>query len=237
MYCLLSARRLLIGPRHLFLNRLYEPRDDLMNCGVLIAARCSIPLVLTVTCLITTACAGNEPVVDAAHNESAAYEATMEKVRKSAEGGDASAQNMLGLLYYEGKGVRQDYRKAKQWFDKAVEQEHTGAQVNLGTLYLRGEGAPESSQMALYWFSRAAGQKDALAFAKLGLMYAQGRGVLQNFIEAHKWYNLSAAHGELRSVEARDALAKQMTPAQIAEAQRLAREWTPTGDKSRKTFY
>jgi hypothetical protein len=61
--------------------------------------------------------------------------------------------------------------------------------------------------------------------------------VLQNFIEAHKWYNLSAAHGELRSVEARDALAKQMTPAQIAEAQRLAREWTPTGDKSRKTFY
>lgn len=208
-----------------------------MNCGFLIAARYSIPLVVTVMCLITTACASSEPVVDAANNERTAYEATMEKVRNSAEGGDASAQNTLGLLYYEGKGVPQDYRKAKQWFDKAVEQEHTGAQVNLGTLYLRGEGAPESSQMALYWFSRAARQKDALAFAKLGLMYAQGRGVLQSFIEAHKWYNLSAAHGELRSVEARDALAKQMTPAQIAEAQRLAREWTPNEDKSRKTFY
>ena len=218
-------------------NRLYEPRDELMNCGLLFTARYSIPLVLTIMCLITIGCVGGEPVVDAVHNGSAAYEATMEKVRKSAEGGDASAQNTLGLLYYEGKGVPQDYRKAKQWFDKAVEQEHTGAQVNLGTLYLRGEGAPESSQMALYWFSRAAVQKDALAFAKLGLMYAQGRGVLQNYIEAHKWYNLSAAHGELRSVEARDALAKQMTSAQIAEAQRLAHEWTPNGDKSRKTFY
>ena len=208
-----------------------------MNCGLLIAARYSIPLVLTVMCLITTACAGSAPVVDAASNERAADEATMEKLRKSAEGGDASAQNNLGILYFEGKGVPQDYRKAKQWFDKAVEQDHIGAQVNLGTLYLQGLGAPQSNQMALFWFRRAAGHKDALAFAKLGLMYAQGRGVLQNFIEAHKWYNLSVAYGELRSVEARDALAKMMTPAQIAEAQRLAREWTPNEDKSRKTLY
>lgn len=58
-------------------------------------------------------------------------------------------------------------------------------------------------------------------------MYAQGRGVLQDFIQAHMWYNLSAAQGEQRAAEARDALAKQMTPAQIAEAQRLAREWKP----------
>ena len=143
----------------------------------------------------------------------------------------------LGLLYYEGRGVGQNYRKAKEWFDKAGEQGHTGAQVNLGTLYLRGEGAPQSSQMALFWFTRAAGQEDALALAKLGLMYSQGRGVLQDFIQAHMWYNLSAARGEARSAEARDALAKQMTPGQIAEAQRLAREWRPREEKSRKTVY
>jgi TPR repeat protein len=73
----------------------------------------------------------------------------------------------------------------------------------------------------------------------LGLMYAQGRGVLQDFIQAHMWYDLSAAHGEMRSAEARDALGKQMTPAQVAEAQRLAREWKwkPREDKSRKTLY
>ena len=110
-----------------------------------------------------------------------------------------------------------------------------GAQTNLGTLYLHGEGAPQSDQMALFWFSQAAEQRDALAFAKLGLMYVQGRGVLQDYIQAHMWYNLSAAYGENRSAEARDALAKQMTPAQIAEAQRLAREWKPKMNKSSQT--
>jgi len=156
-------------------------------------------------------------------------EATAKELRKSAEGGDASAQNKLGLLYYEGKGVPQDYRQAKQLFEEAAKQGHAGAQTNLGTIYLHGEGAPRSDRMALFWFSQAAEQQDALAFAKLGLMYAQGRGVLQDFIQAHMWYNLSAAHGENRSAEARDALAQRMTPAQIAEAQRLAREWKPKG--------
>ena len=56
-----------------------------------------------------------------------------------AQGGDASAQNELGLLYYEGRGVVQNYGKAKEWFDKAVEQGHTGAQVNLGRCISEGK--------------------------------------------------------------------------------------------------
>jgi len=164
-------------------------------------------------------------------------EESTRQLRQLAQGGDASAQNELGLLYYEGKKVPQNHNKAKEWFDKAVVQGHTGAQVNLGTLYLRGEGAPQSSQMALFWFSRAAAQEDALAFAKLGMMYVQGRGVLQDFVQAHMWYNLSAAHGEARSAEARDTLATQMTFSQIAEAQQLARDWRPAEERLRKTTY
>ena len=183
------------------------------------------------------ACAvGNSAIEDPRAN-AVPFEESTRELRQLAEGGDASAQNKLGLLYYEGKGVPQNHRKAKEWFDKAVEQGHTGAQVNLGTLYLRGEGAPQSSQMALFWFARAAAHEDPLAFAKLGMMYSQGRGVLQDFIQAHMWYNLSAAHGEERSAEARDELAKQMTFAQIAEAQRLAREWRPREEQPRKTTY
>jgi uncharacterized protein len=207
-----------------------------MSSGQPISSRCNIPLVLSILCLTMSACAGSQPAVDTSTNMRAEYEATAKELRKSAEGGDASAQNALGLLYYEGKGVPQDYRQAKQWFEEAAKQGHAGAQVNLGTLYLRGEGAPQSDQMALFWFRRAAEQEDALAFAKLGLMYAQGRGVLQDFIQAHMWYNLSAAHGENRSAEARDTLAKQMTPAQIAEAQRLAHEWKPREVKSAKAL-
>ena len=54
----------------------------------------------------------------------------------------------------------------------------------------------------------------------------------QDYVQAHMWYNLAAARmppGEERdtAVEIRDTIAKRMTPAQVAEAQRLAREWRP----------
>jgi TPR repeat protein len=191
-------------------------------------------LVLSIMFLIISACADVEPTVDPSMNMHAEDEA-IAKLRTSAEGGDASAQNQLGLLYYEGTGVPQNYLQAKQWFEQAAKQGHAGAQTNLGTMYLQGEGAVPNDRMALFWFSQAAEQGNALACAKLGLMYVQGRGVLQDFIQAHMWYNVSAAHGETRSAEARDALAQRMTPAQIAEAQQLAREWKPKMNKSSQT--
>ena len=154
-------------------------------------------------------------------------EATVTALRKSAEQGNTTAQNRLGLLYNQGQGVPQDRLLAKQWFEKSAEQGDAGAQVNLGTLYLLGQGALESDQMALFWFRRAAEQQEALAFAKLGFMYEHGRGIPQDFIQAHMWYTLSAGRGEKRALVSRDQLAKQMTPAQVATAQQLAREWKP----------
>ncbi len=66
----------------------------------------------------------------------------------------------------------------------------------------------------------------------LGLIYQDGRGVPQDYVEAHLWFNLAAAQssGEdrERNVNNRDDLAARMTPEQIADAQRRAREWTPT---------
>ena len=53
------------------------------------------------------------------------------------------------------------------------------------------------------------------------------KGVPKNFVQAYKWYSLAATNGDKPAAELRDALAKQMTPAQIAEAQKLAREWKP----------
>jgi TPR repeat protein len=61
----------------------------------------------------------------------------------------------------------------------------------------------------------------------LGYMNANGHGVPQDFVKAHMWFNLSAAQGEAEAAENRDIVAAKMTPAQIAEAQKLAREWKP----------
>ncbi len=72
----------------------------------------------------------------------------------------------------------------------------------------------------------------AVAQYNLGFMYRKGQGVTQDYAQAHMWYNLAASRlppGENRdkAVKNRDDVAKRMTPAQIAEAQKLAREWKP----------
>ena len=58
-------------------------------------------------------------------------------------------------------------------------------------------------------------------------MYAEGRGVAQDYVQAHMWFYLAAAQGDAKALKNRDSIAAKMTSAQIAEAQRLAREWKP----------
>jgi len=133
------------------------------------------------------------------------------------------------VLYRKGRGVPQDNVQARQWYEKAATQGQAKVQYNLGTLYLNGGGAPKDYQQVLRWFRMAADLGEALAQTKIGIMYEDGQGVPHDFFQAHKWYNLAATNGDMPAAELRDALAKQMTPAQIAEAQKLAREWTPKG--------
>ena len=59
----------------------------------------------------------------------------------------------------------------------------------------------------------------------LGLMYDKGRGVSQDFVYAHMWFDLSAAQGNKSALTSRDTAARRMSAAQVAEAQKLAREW------------
>ena len=61
----------------------------------------------------------------------------------------------------------------------------------------------------------------------LGWMYENGYGVPQDYVTAHVWYNLAGIQGDEKVREYRDRIAEKMTPAQIAEAQRRAREWKP----------
>jgi TPR repeat protein len=93
--------------------------------------------------------------------------------------------------------------------------------------YRTGQAVPQDYATAARWYRKAAEQGDSLAQLSLGGMYFYGDGVPQDYVLAHMWFNLGAAGGEKKAAELRDMLAKQMTPAQIAEAQKLAREWKP----------
>jgi len=80
---------------------------------------------------------------------------------------------------------------------------------------------------ALRIMQELADQGDAEAQYNLGLMYENGQGVTQDYVQAQMWFTLAAARGQKFARKSRDRLAKQMTPAQIDEAQKLAREWKP----------
>ncbi len=100
-------------------------------------------------------------------------------------------------------------------------------QFNLGSMYDKGEGVPQDYKEAARWYRAAAEQGHANAQLYLGGMYQRRQGVPQDYVQAHMWFNLAASGvGEL-AVKNRDSIAEKMTSEQIAEAQRLAREWKP----------
>ena len=99
------------------------------------------------------------------------------------------------------------------------------AQFNLGFMYANGRGLPQDDAEAVKWYRKAAEQGHALAQSNLGVMYRDGLGVPQDDALAHMWFDLAAAQGAERAQENRDEAASQMTSDQIAEAQRMAREW------------
>jgi TPR repeat protein len=80
------------------------------------------------------------------------------------------------------------------------------------------------------WYRKSADQGDGMAQYALGLMYYKGHGVAQDLVQAYRWFTLSAAReNDLRvdAVEMRAKVASEMTPAQIATAEKLARDAAP----------
>jgi len=128
---------------------------------------------------------------------------------------------------------RGDYATAVRLWRPLAEQGNADAQFNLGVGYKKGEGVPQDYAEAVKWY-RLAAEQGAKAQFNLGVGYYKGEGVPQNYVQAHMWFNLAAsrfsapeAENRGKAVHNRDLAASLMTPAQIAEAQKLAKEWKP----------
>jgi TPR repeat protein len=63
------------------------------------------------------------------------------------------------------------------------------------------------------------------ALFELGMLYATGRDVIADLVAAHKWFNVAAARGNVAALKRRVEIAREMSGEEIAEAQKLAREW------------
>jgi TPR repeat protein len=79
--------------------------------------------------------------------------------------------------------------------------------------------------------SALGGQRnDTDSFFELGIKYSSGRNVPVDYVAAHKWFNLAAMKGHQDAVRLRREIAAEMTDAEIAAAQRAARDWIRNGE-------
>ena len=155
------------------------------------------------------------------------FELAAKWLTMAAEAGDAAGMTNLAALYFRGLGVERDPARALDWFAKAAAQGDPANQLRLGGLYLDdAAGAPDIAR-GLRWIRRAADQGFVEAQNRLGSIHAEGVVVPKEPVRADMWFYRSSMMGTEQAGERLAALAGEMTPAQIAEARRLADAWRP----------
>ena len=151
-------------------------------------------------------------------------------LRKAADQGLAGAQYDLGQIYAGGDIQGKSTADAVALYRKAAEQGLPEAQCAVGNCYLEGVGVPKDIPEGVKWTRKAAEQGNANAQQTLGKCYAKGKGVSEDNVQAYKWLNLAAAHDNPNSDDIKVNLSmveRFMTTEQIADGQRLAREFKP----------
>jgi len=129
------------------------------------------------------------------------YEKAFSMYKQYAEQGDALAQYDLGLMYYDGTGVSQDFQKAAQWVTNAAEKGLAEAQTLLGGLYFEGKGVKQDYEASVRWYLIAAKKGNVDAEYNMGYMYENGFGVPLDCDRAEVWYSKAASQGDEESQE------------------------------------
>lgn len=119
-----------------------------------------------------------------------------EALLQKAQEGNAEAQNLLGICYYEGYGTEKDLKKAVEWYRKAAEQGNAESQYHLGYCYANGEGVEENQAKAAEWYKKAAEKGIANAQCNLAYRYIEGNGVPKDLNQAQSWYRKAAEQGD-----------------------------------------
>jgi TPR repeat protein len=126
-----------------------------------------------------------------------------------------------GLVAYNSR----NYAGAARIWQRLAEHGHANAQSSLGFLYAKGLGVPANSAKAAHWFLRAATKGVVEAQMFLGVMHLNGDGVPKSAVLAYMWSDVAVAAGYAQAIDFRAAVARELTPKQIDEAQRLSLNW------------
>ena len=152
------------------------------------------------------------------------------RYEQAARQGHPEANFNLGFMLYYGVGASAadcelipDREKAAEWLLLAAELGKPRAQFLVGRMYMTGDGLPRGMDDAFYWLEKAANAGLTEAQYDLGLLYAQ----VGNRARAYFWFRLLATRGYPGAAQNASMLAKNMDQAEIDEADRSARQWTP----------
>lgn len=112
-----------------------------------------------------------------------------------------ASQVNLANLYWYGKGVARNPKRAFELYREAAEQDYNMAFVPLGEIYASGDGAPQNHKRAFELFRKASKTGVPSANYHLGFAYEKGRGVPQNLALAKRNYQVAAiqGHGEAQN--------------------------------------
>ena len=157
------------------------------------------------------------------------YKDALQWYRVAAQQGNPRAQNNIGFMYCYGRGVQQDFREAMSWYRLSAEQEYPRAQFNIGLMYDEGMGVEQDYEEARKWYRLAADRDDPSALFRLALMHEEGRGGPADPVQAHVLYGAAAARYGVgpnrdKAQERRAALASQLSPEQLSQAQQQLAE-------------
>jgi TPR repeat protein len=185
--------------------------------------RKSLILALAAVALAAGPAAADSLQDGARYFQRADYNRALASWRPLAIQGNPVAQNNLGIMYLDGKGVPQNTSEAVRYLSLSAAAGSSLGQNNLGGLYRDGKGVPRDYVKASQWFSASAAQGNSAGMYNLGLMYEMGQGMKAEPFHAYMWYALAADEGNMPNAAAhRDALWRRMTPAAQTEARRLA---------------
>jgi TPR repeat protein len=107
--------------------------------------------------------------------------------RRAAEQGEPNAQQDLGVLLHEGRGVRRDDRASVRWYRRAAARGNSGAMFNLFLCHRYGDGVTRNLRRGVAWLRRAAARGSSRAMARLGYEVFVGRGARRDPAAGVRW--------------------------------------------------
>jgi TPR repeat protein len=149
-------------------------------------------------CLALLLTAGSGPL--AAQGDGGVTPDFVKKLDKQSKDGDDAATHTLGMIYFYGEGVKQDYRKSAEYLGRSADAGFVPSQSFLGYLYENGFGVKEDVGKAVGLYTKAAEAGDTLAQLSLGALYFHGKKAPEDPSKAFSWLSKAAGSGDYQAL-------------------------------------